>query len=938
MKASCAILLSGKLVLWADSGVAIDRRSEGAIAVDNPSISHGDPANLAEIFPDVSNPPALEAETSIHPADRAYAEGEALLSASEYEEALVAFQQALTLYETASDRPGMAATLMQISQIDSNLGQYQAALEATQRALEIFQDLGDRPGMAEALTLLGSHYSSLGQYAEALQVLEESLTWRRELGDRAGEANTLTGMMFVYRSLGDFEQALAMTQQALQIRQALGDRAAVGGSLTSIGVNYTSLGQYSEALAAFQQALAVRREIGDLPGVANTLTNMHFLYRTLGRFEDALTASLEVLAIRRELGDLRGQGATLTSVGANYTDLGRYDEALASFQEALSIRTQLGDVQGQSNTWFNIALTYESLEQYALALEAYDQALRLRQVTGDRPREALTYSAMGTLLAEQDQPELAIVFFKQAVNITEAIRQGLQELSLDLQQSYLATVTDTYRQLADLLLQQDRVLEAQHVLDLLKVRELDQYFNGVRGDAQTAQGIDFWQAEQRITELFSQSEQNEQSEILPELSGDRPNADPQNSNQGGSTELITPPDTASPTSFNEFLENPETQRLVEQLRRTAQGQNLNPEILIGLQNQLQSLHHAVLLYPFVLEDRLELILITPDRPPIRRTVAVGRTELNNAIQQFRSQLTNRTENPRPQAQRLYQWLIQPIEADLLAAEAETIIYATDGQLRYIPLAALHDGDRWLIQRFAINYITAASLTDFSDRQPDSASLHILAAAFSDINATYDIEVGGKSFRFYGLEYAGLEVENIATEIPDTTLLLNQNFSRSGLEAQMENYNIVHLATHAEFVSGTPEDSFILFGNGEYITLRDIANWSLPEVELVVLSACRTAIGGALGSGEEILGFGYQIQRTGARAAIASLWAIDDVGSQVLMTEFYAALANGVSEADALRQAQIALINNTITTGTPNPNFSFAHPYYWSPFILIGNGL
>jgi CHAT domain-containing protein len=146
----------------------------------------------------------------------------------------------------------------------------------------------------------------------------------------------------------------------------------------------------------------------------------------------------------------------------------------------------------------------------------------------------------------------------------------------------------------------------------------------------------------------------------------------------------------------------------------------------------------------------------------------------------------------------------------------------------------------------------------------------------------------------------------------------------------------------EFVPGLPEESFILFGNGDRINLRDMATWSLPNVDLVVLSACKTAVGGELGNGEEILGFGYQIQRTGARAAIASLWSVDDGGTQVLMNAFYAALERGMTKAEALRQAQIALITGDFTgldidvPAQLQP--SLDRPYYWAPFILIGNGL
>jgi CHAT domain-containing protein len=172
---------------------------------------------------------------------------------------------------------------------------------------------------------------------------------------------------------------------------------------------------------------------------------------------------------------------------------------------------------------------------------------------------------------------------------------------------------------------------------------------------------------------------------------------------------------------------------------------------------------------------------------------------------------------------------------------------------------------------------------------------------------------------------------------------------------MNDYSVVHLATHAAFLTGKPEDSFILFGDGSHSTLRDIGSWRLPNVDLMVLSACETGLGDKLGDGKEVLGFGYQMQQTGARAAIASLWQVNDGGTQALMDAFYAALEKGnITKAEALRQAQIALITGDYTALgeqrglevqqrissrlPPTVNSRLSHPYYWAPFILIGNGL
>jgi CHAT domain-containing protein len=358
----------------------------------------------------------------------------------------------------------------------------------------------------------------------------------------------------------------------------------------------------------------------------------------------------------------------------------------------------------------------------------------------------------------------------------------------------------------------------------------------------------------------------------------------------------------------------------------------------------------VIIYPFVLPDRLELVLITPYTAPLRRTVPVKSEELNRVIVEFRSALETPTSDATIPARKLYDWLIKPLENDLAQAKAKTIIYSPDGQLRYIPLAALHDGNQWLVQRFRVNNITAVSLTNLNTKPQNQ--LQVLAAAFTRGN--YNVKVGSEQFNFSGLPYAGREVESLAQTVPNTTKLLDQQFNKD-IVLQMNDYSVVHLATHAAFVVGQPEESFILFGNGDRATLRDVKKWRLPNVDLVVLSACETGLGDKLGDGREILGFGYQMQQTSARAAIASLWQVSDGGTQALMDAFYAALQTGkMTKAEALRQAQIALITGDYTalgdqrglivverinTNLPsNVKTRLSHPYYWAPFILIGNGL
>jgi CHAT domain-containing protein len=240
-------------------------------------------------------------------------------------------------------------------------------------------------------------------------------------------------------------------------------------------------------------------------------------------------------------------------------------------------------------------------------------------------------------------------------------------------------------------------------------------------------------------------------------------------------------------------------------------------------------------------------------------------------------------------------------------------------LRYIPIVALYDGKQWLAEKYQISNLVAYSLFDFST-QPKNL-LNILAGAFGG-------KYGNRKFGQTALPATVKEVQQIANSFQNTVILTDENFSRKAIESKFKDHNILHLATHAEFNTGTPDNSFIIFGNGDKIRLNEITDWQIPNIDLIILSACQTGVG-KLGDGVEILGFGYQVQKAGAKNAIASLWSVNDEGTQALMESFYNELKKGdVTSTEALHRAQIALIKS--------PKYN--HPNYWSAFFAIGNGL
>ncbi|MFH7245858.1 MAG: CHAT domain-containing protein [Spirulina sp.] len=860
----------------------------------------------------------------------------------------------LAMAQSAADQQAEADRLLQQGIEQYNRSQFREAIQSWEQALTIYREIGDRQGESSALGSLGVAYAGLGQYERAIDFYEQHLAIARQIGDRRGEGSALGNLGNAYADLGQYERAIDFYEQHLAIARQIGDRRGEGSTLGNLGNAYAALGQYERAIDFYEQHLAIARQIGDRRGEGNALGNLGNAYLNLGQYERAIDFYEQYLAIARQIGDRQGEGNALGSLGNAYLNLGQYERAIDFYEQYLAIAREIGDRLGEGNALGNLGIAYRNLGQYERAIDLYSQALSIFSALGNRAEAGITLSNLGKLLNAQDQPELAITFLKASVDVRESIRGDIRGLDTALQQSFTDTVADDYRLLADLLLQQNRILEAQRVLDLLKVQELDDALRGVRSTSGTSGGVAFWQMETDLLALYNQVIADA-DELTQLQAADYDSLSPE---QQQRLQDLRQRNADVQSRFTAFLDLPEVRQLLAQIRQETEGQNLAIETQHrALQNNLRALpQKTALLYPLILPDRLELVLVTADGPPLRYPIAVSGTELNRAIVAFGQALKAPRSDIQPLAQQLYGWLVAPLEDALAQAGIESLLYAPDGALRYVPLAALHDGDQYLAQRFSLSHITAVSLSNF-DQVPDPDQRRLLAAACAECSFT--VNVGDRAFTFGDLPFTEPEVNALAEQMPNTRVLLNQGFSRAELENRLGSYSIIHLATHGAVVENAPRQSFVVLGSGEHVTLEDIRqSWNLSRAELVVLSACETAVGSAeLGSGVEILGLGYQIQQAGAMGVLASLWKVSDQGTQVLMGAFYDALGQGMTKAESLQAAQNALITGDfsavggeratgelveIATGQPlqasEPGEALAHPYFWAPFILIGNGL
>jgi CHAT domain-containing protein len=323
------------------------------------------------------------------------------------------------------------------------------------------------------------------------------------------------------------------------------------------------------------------------------------------------------------------------------------------------------------------------------------------------------------------------------------------------------------------------------------------------------------------------------------------------------------------------------------------------------------------LYPIVLPDRIELLVTLPDGIA-RTTIRVDAREVTETARRFRELLERRTREYLRPARRLHEWLIASIAARLEAADVETLVVVPGGSLRAVPFAALHDGERHLVERYAIAVVPGLSLLD--PRPLPRGDLQVLLAGLSE-------PVQG----FPALPHVSGELDQVGEVLGGGTRIEGSDFVRPALQAAIERreYSVVHLASHAH-VGSTPSESFLLTHDGRIDmdgleALVGPSRFRDQPLELLTLSACETAAGDERAA----LGLAGIAVKAGARSAFASLWLVNDEATALLVSEFYRRLAEpDTSKAQALRAAQARLLGD----------IRYRLPVYWAPFLIIGNWL
>ena len=889
-------------------------------------------------------------------------------------EAIAKFEQALKIYEEIDHKKYQAYSLEWLADTSKLLGEKRKAIDSFNQALEIYKVIDDKKGEDRILQFIGRLYSDLGENQRALEFYNVALPLSRQLGNKSGEAVTLNNIGLIYSELGEMQKALEFYNKSLSLRRVIGDKSGEAVTLLNIGSVYDKLGDKQKALEFFNQSLPIFSQVGYKHAEAATLNNIGLVYNKLGDKQKALEFYNQALPLIRQVGDKSGEATTLTNIGVIYSDLGENQKALEFHNQALPLFREISNKSGEAGTLNNIGATHKELGEKRTAIKFYNQALLLHKAIGEKGNEAAELNNLMLIWESVKNPRLAILYGKQSVNLFQELRTNIQGLDKEIQKIYLKSVESTYRKLADILINQGRIAEAEQVLGMLKE---DEYFSYLRRDKKVAaelkEQISLSPDEKKAFEDYEKYADEitataQDFDVLKKKKNDLPLGETLSAEDQKRYDELEAKYNSAVTVFNKFLDDLKVRfaQKGEQFNQVAAIDSVTKQLLKKLDQP-----RTVIISTIVGEDRLNLIVTTAGIQKAH-TVDISSNELNKLVVEFRDAVKNPSVDPRFLGKQLYDKLFPAeLQKDLANIKADTIVWSLDGTLRYVPMAALWDGEKYLVERYNNAILTLAAIRNIeANADPNRQNWQVFGVGVS------------KPFeKFSALPAVPQELCSVVenpqkkelcktygkTGVFGGLMRLDEEFTKEDFTNNIgkKQVAIVHIASHFDLNAGDYKDSYLLLGGGKdrRFSLEDLrGKEDLGNIELLTLSACNTAMtSGANSSGVEVEGFGALAQKQGAKTVLATLWAVADDSTGELMTEFYRILEENpkIGKAEALQTAQIKMIGgeyktkeeaakkrsdliNLSSESANQPKFEtdkkapFAHPYFWSPFVLIGN--
>ncbi|MDY6936634.1 MAG: CHAT domain-containing protein [Cyanobacteriota bacterium] len=816
----------------------------------------------------------------------------------------------------------------------------------------------------------GQAYYHAGQFAQA------ALTWQQAVerfasgGNHLGRAIALSDLSLAYQELGDWSAASGTIGASLELlrngnfdAESSDYLRALAMALNTQGRLFWATGQSEQAIYSWQQAGELYDRLEYDLGSWQAKINETQAMRALGLQFRALDMLENLADTLKEESDSQTKAAGLFVLGRALQTAGRFEESEVALKEGLTIAEELRWHEGASKILLSLGNLSWARRQDDLALDYYQQAADFDEFSLVRNQARLNqlrllifldrFSEAGELLDRTEWGWEELVVSRSVVFARTNFANSLMSLVSKTQ-----TQTESRQKASELLdLAARELAEAIAMSQELGDARGESYALGYLGKLyeQTQQDSSAIEVTRKALMLAQTIEAADiayqwqwQLGRLLDRTGERRGAIAAYSEAIASLQSLRLDLVASTRdvqfSFQEDIE-PIYRQLVDVLLRAAPGESISQEDLALARDTIEQLQLAELdnffqdaclrpepiqieeidrqaaaIYPIVLDKRLEVIVALPDVPLRHYSIAIDAAEVETLLAELRQKLVIRTSRSyQPLSEQVYDWLIRPMEADFARADVKTLVFVLDGPFRNVPMAALSDGDRFLIEKYGVALTPGLQLLESNPFQ--STGFRVLLAALTQ-------ERDG----FPPLPNVLEEVEAISAQV-QTRVLLDADFTPEAIQDILDKvpFPVLHVATHGQF-SSTLEDTFLLTWSArigilalERLLKLNRPNPEVSAIELLVLSACQTAAGDKRAA----LGLAGIAVRAGARSTIASLWYIDDAATAPLMAQFYQSLGGDrATKVEALRQAQISLLKNR----------QYRHPIYWSPYVLVGNWL
>ncbi|WP_442946945.1 CHAT domain-containing protein [Nostoc sp. CMAA1605] len=803
-------------------------------------------------------------------------ESQKLYESGRFAEAVQILQQAAQGYQRQGDSLKQAVALSNLSLAYQQLGDWQQAQLAMTKSLELQKNKSQNLAvLAQTLDIQGRLYLLTGKPELALTTWKQTEDIYTQLGDHNGIALARLYQAQALRHQGFNQQAIKQLEQVNQTLKSQDDSLAKADVLLSLGDSWENVGELEKSRLALEASLAIYQRLKSPENIALTLLSLGNNARIQQKNSQAIAFYQQAFNI---------SPATLTKVKArlNHLNLLIADKQLTAAQDLIpeiqSLLSQLPPSRPSIYARINLAHSLGSLNtptsQIAQLLAKVVQQARSIE---DIRAEAYALGNLGSLYETTQQIPEAINLTQQALILAQTSKAP--EISY-LWQWQLGRLFKAQGNFTGAIAAYDATIET---------------LNSLRTDLVTLnQDIQF-NFRDNVEPVYRES-----VALLLENSGDKPDI----------------PTLEKARNRIEALQLAELDNFLREA--CLQGQKVILDQIVDQENP-----NTAILYPIILPKRLQVIVKIPQQPLRHFTINKSQAEIEQTLAQLQEYILepDRTEEVQTLSHEVYNWLIQPIASNLATSQVNTLVFVLDGAFRNIPLAALYDGEKYLVEKYAVALSLGLQL--LANKPLAQKPVSILAAGL--------VQPPPQFPTFPPLPGIKLEFDLIAQTGASTKKLLDQDFTSSTLEKNVNTvpFNVLHLATHGQF-SSRPENTFILASDGSINVLqfdnllRSQSETNTQILELLVLSACQTATG----DNRATLGLAGAAVKAGAHSTLASLWHINDQSTAILIGEFYSELINSkVTKAEALRRAQVKLLTNY-------PNYS--RPGYWAAYVLVGN--